>query len=95
MQANKFTRVVLRFRDGVEVEYLSVEWPSSRGVAYWHQVTYHPNATVDGLDGLDINGMWFEDRHADDMFCSEMFQALTGLYPYEFRELVPATRSGA
>jgi len=56
-----------------------------------HHVSYHQGATKNGLDGLCINGTWFEDLHGDDVFCSEMFAALTGKYPYEVREEIPVS----
>lgn len=35
------------------------------------------------IEAQDTNGIWLEDRSANNMFCSELFEALTGKYPYE------------
>ncbi len=94
MKNATLTRIICNYpcssyHDAIAVEYITAECPGA-GATFGHCVVYHPGATRDGLDGLDINGTWFEDRHTDDMFCSEMFATLTGLYPYEVRELIPA-----
>jgi hypothetical protein len=64
------------------------------------EVAYHERATAEGWDGLSLTEFteaeeilttcWFQDRREDDVFASEMFAALAGLYPYQVSETVPA-----
>ncbi len=45
-----------------------------------------------GTDYITINGTEFADRSTDDMFASELFGDLTGSFPYQVEETIPAKR---
>ncbi len=48
-----------------------------------HHVLYLPDARG-RLDGISVNGTYFEDRDLDDTFAAELFADLTGMTLDEF-----------
>lgn len=86
-----YRRTIYRF-DEIEVERLEAVIKLSPASDVEHRIVYTPLVAKDGqVDGLSINGTYFQDLHSEDYFCSEMFAALTGMYPYEWRDLVPVS----
>lgn len=52
-----------------------------------HHVVYVQGARGWAIDGIDINGTWFEDRDQFNTFAAEMFADLTGMTLQEFEEV--------
>ena len=70
----------------VETFVASIGPPDAHGFPA-HRVVFMPHGGHGGIvDGLLVNDTFFSDRGDDDMFCSEMFAALTGVWPYEVAE---------
>lgn len=101
MESMKITRHIHRGqKPNEEIEQLLAVIPSSRPVNFcvpgeWapeseHRVVFNSLSakTRDGewIDTIIVNGTIFSDKGRDDTFCSELFHALTGKYPYEVME---------
>lgn len=52
----------------------------------YHVVSLHHMAARQ-RDGLSINGLWIEDLHGDDYFCSELWTELVRMTFDEFEDV--------